>query len=781
MKRNIIKILCLTVGLAMGFLLVAKVYFEQTFDTFFPEADRIYMITESVVIDGEYQEYNQVPGAIAPGLKQYVPQVETATRTVYLGGISEIRLDDGRSFSVDCVKLADSAFFDVFKTEIIAGNPHEILETVDMCMIPRSLAEKIGGNVVGQRICAPSLSESYKITVGGIYEDFPLNSTIRNDIYASMAIMPRFGPDVRNNWLGSDRFMGYVSLAPHTSPDDMKPGIKKMLEDNVEPEAIELYHFNIGVKPLCGLHSAGKGVRTMVFMLSLLALILLMSSGLNYLLVVIGQMSRRSKEMAVRKCYGTSNSRIFGRILAESSFCLLLSAGLAVLVIFCFSDLCHRLLGATPQQLLSTGKVWLVEGAVCMVILVITGVVPAWMFCRTPVAEAFRVNVRSRRRWKLTLLAVQFFASAVVAGLLVTVVRQYRLMSDTDMGFDYENIGMLYLGGVPSEARPAIVSELKRLGCVEGVASADMDFIEGASGNNVCIDNDWTNYINVADLYCANAEIFDVLGLEFVQGGPFTVQTDSLSRQVIVEERFIDVLKKLSGKEYGNIIGETFSITEHMRPDGSQDYTICGVIRNMHRGGFLSDNTDKRAAVLFPGARISNHLYVRFTHLTPAALAQAQEATDRVYPTRRIYITPYRTEVETLISPVKTFGTSVSIAGLAIIVIALIGLVGYTTDEVQRRSKEIAIRKVTGTPSAKIVRLFCADILKVALPSVLAGGTVAVIAGRRWLSQFSEQSQLSIVGIALCCMLMIALLVAVVAANSLRVARSNPVDHLRSE
>ena len=134
-RRNITKIVCLTVGLAMGFILIAKVYFEQTYDTFFPGSDRIYRITESFVQNGEYKEYLFTPGAFAPGLKQYAPQVEAATRYTGMLHENDVRTDDGRSFTAEGVKLADSCFFDVFQARIIAGDPHEALAVKDVCMI----------------------------------------------------------------------------------------------------------------------------------------------------------------------------------------------------------------------------------------------------------------------------------------------------------------------------------------------------------------------------------------------------------------------------------------------------------------------------------------------------------------------------------------------------------------------------------------------------------------------------------------------------------------------
>lgn len=780
-RRNITKIVCLTVGLAMGFILIAKVYFEQTYDTFFPDSDRIYRITESFVQNGEYKEYLFTPGAFAPGLKRYAPQVAAATR--YTGFLHEndVRTDDGRSFTAEGVELADSCFFDVFQARIIAGDPHEALAVKDVCMIPRSLADKIGGNVVGQRLCALAFSEDYKVTIGGVYEDFPVNSTLPNAIYLSLSSIGNFAHDGRDNWMGNDRYSSCVRLVEGVSAEDLKPTLLKLIEDHVDKEAIEMFTFRMGLRPLVGLHTSTDMVRTMIWMLSLLAVILLMSAGLNYLLIVIGQMGHRSKEMAVRKCYGTGNGRIFGRVMAESVFFLLVAMGLAVLLVFCFSDLCRDLLGYTPQVLFSTGKVWLVEGAVCIGLLLITGAVPAWMYCRTPVASAFRSNVRSRRGWKLVLLAVQFFASGLLMCLLVLVGRQYYMMSRLDMGFEYENVGYVSLDGMPRESRSALVSELQRLGCVEGVASTYHNFVEKASGNNVWIDDRIEDQINVADFYNVNPDIFDVMGMEFVQGGTFDMTADSVGRQVVVEERFIDVMKKLTGIDDNNLIGRTFKITEHVGIEGTQDFMVCGVVRNMRRGGFDEESADVRSAVIFPSRNISANLFVRFNMLTPETLHQAQEVIARVYPTRELYITPYRMQVEQLTAEVRRFGMSVIISGIAIVVIAMIGLVGYTADEVQRRAKEIAIRKVTGTPASKIVRMLCVDILKVALPSLVAGGAVAVSVGRRWLSQYTEQVPLSPMSMVLCIVVLLMLIISVVALNSLNVARSNPIDHLRSE
>lgn len=781
LRRNLTKLFCLTIGLAIGLLLVAKAYIEQSYDSFIPENGNVYVISESIITHGEFMEYLQTPGAIAPGLKRYAPPVESATRFTQITGVLTVKTPDGQLFDADALILADTCAFDVLRQPVISGNPKEALAVENHCMIPRSLAEKIGGDVIGTTLSSPELNDSYSVMIDGIYEDFPVNSTFTNAIYLSMPSIGNFMGDGTENWVGNDRYKSYVRLVDGATAEDVRPYIDRMIRKELPPEAIEVFHMNFGLMPLTDVYTAQESVRTMIWVLGILAFIILVSASLNYLLIVIGQFGRRSREMAVRKCYGTSNAAIFGRIMGESLFFLAVAIVLAVLIVLCLSDQCEMLLGYSVFDLLSSGRVWLVEGSVILGLLVITGVVPAWMYCKTPVSNVFRHNPRRRRVWKLALLSVQFFAAGLLFCLLVVVFRQYRMMSHGDMGYDSGNIASVYLGTMPDNERGAMVAELSRLGCVDAVTSADQDFTYGAAGNNVWIHDDprKDNQVNVADMYWANANLFDVMGMEFVQGGTFRENADTTVNQVIVEERFIDVMKTHFGAKDDNIVGKRFCITEHSGDSGSIEFTICGVIKDIRRGGYNNDYADPRAGVLFPATSVRQNVYVRFGELTPETLAEAQKVVDKFGNNK--YLVPYKTRVEALSAPVKRFGFSVMAAGVAILLIAMVGLIGYTADEVQRRAKEIAIRKVNGTTVGQILRLFCRDILRVAAPSLLCGGIAAVIIGRNWLSQFTEQVSLSPLTMAGCLLILLALIVAVVALNARRVARSNPVDYLRAE
>lgn len=782
LRRNLIKILCLTIGLAVGFLLVAKIYFEQSYDSFFPDIDRLYRITESVVQNGEYIEHERIPGGSAPELQRNISQIEKATRFTILTDDAVVKLDDGRKFEVPYVTLADTCLFDVLNTPVLEGNPHEVLAVEDQVMIPRSLAEKIGGDVIGLRLSVVEWGEAYRGTIGGIYEDYPLNSTIKNAVYVAMPTIGKIMHDGSENLIGNDRYSGYAILSEGADPDSVSKMMTEHLKTKIDEEAFTIHDFRMWVRPMADSYSSQDGVKTMSWMLGLLALVILMCSGLNYLLIVIGQLTARGKEMAIRKCFGTGRRSIFLRVMGESLTFLLISLGLAILLAFSFSDLCRELLGYSPKELFSTGKVWLVEGAVCLGLIIITGIIPSVIYSRTPVAHAFRPAIHGRRMWKLALLAVQFFATGMVMCLLALIVRQYRMIGNLDIGLDYEDVALFYRSFMSDEKTLTAMNELRKLPFVEGVASATSDPTQWPGGNNLWTEGHEGDEVNIGDMESTNPELFEVLGIDFIQGGNFSENTDTTVNEVVVEERMIDVLRKYFGETDTDIIGKTFYITGQSGWEtGTPLFTVKGVIGNLRRGGFENENVDRRAGVFFPSNGVRANVFIKFTELTPENLNAAQKVLDSVNDGDEIYITPYSMRIDSKRSGIRMFGISVMVVGIAIILIALVGLIGYVADEVNRRSKEIAIRKVNGTDAIKIVKLFCLDVLKVALPSLLAGGALAMVVGQHWLSQFTDRVSLSPLIMALCLLGLLILIIGVVTINTLRVAHSNPVDHLHSE
>lgn len=782
LRRNIIKIFCLSSGLAVGLLLVAKVYFDLAFDSSLPDVERIYIVTESIEQMGEYKEYQMTAGAIAPGLKRYVPQVEAATRITYnILADSKFTTPDGRKFLASSVCLADSCFFDVIKPGIIQGDPHEALAVEWKCMIPESLANRIGDEVMGMRIVFPDMGETRVLEVAGVYRDFPLNSSFDNSIFVSLATIPHISWDGRENWIGNDSYHSYVRINSNANTEDMKPHISKMLSDNIPAEILSEAKFNIGLTPLAGNHTSNPGVMSMNRMLSLLAIIILIGASLNYLLVVIAQMQWRAKEMAVRKCYGTDNRHIFSMVIGENLIFMLISLAIAAIIVASLSSECEQLLGVKASVLLSSWKVWIIEISICLALLCATGVIPAWLYCRTPVSNAFRKNIQGKRIWKLSLLAVEFAASAFLFCLLVLVGRQYYLISNADMGYDYDNLAMANIHRVPVEGRGKLVEQLRNLSNVEGVATADQDFTSYAAGNNIYPHDDNMKQVNIADMYYANPDIFKVMGMDFIQGGPFEAFTDSTLHQAVVEKGFINDLHKIQDFEGDRIVGRNFRITGHVDENDNNEFEVKGVIGEIKKNGFNIDDADLRSGVIFPTTTFRNNLYVRFNRMTPEALEQARKMIDTLFPDDEILLMPVKSRIDAINSPVLRFGMLVMISGIVIILITLTGLVGYTADEVNRRAKEIAIRKVNGMSVKRILRMFCTDALKIAVPAMIAGFAAALIVGKEWISQFTDQVSLSPLSMLAAVFMILVIIILVVTACCLGVIRANPVKYIHEE
>ena len=777
-QHNWIKIVCLAVGLATGIVLIGKAGFEQSWDKFFPTSDRIYVVCEDIIRNGEYKHYPQTAGAVAHGIKRYCPQVEAATRYTSFAWDMPIVTDDDKRVRTNYA-LVDSCFFDVFPFRILVGNPKKTLSQVDCCMIPRSLAEKLMGienplDLVGKKIYY-NIRGGWALTVGGIYEDIPLNSKLHGmEVMVSMPTITRIMFDGRDNWVGNDRYESYVRLAKGIMPDDLKPQIEKMKRDNLPLDELKKAGVDLGfsVQPLVDYHTKDEGTRRMTWIVSILAAVLIGCAVMNYLLLVIGGISRRAKEMAVHQCYGAEARHIYQKVMTESIVHLLLSLILAALLLFLFKETIEELVGAPLMVLLLTGSnIWLIVST-CLVVLLITGFVPSWIYTHIPLAAAFKNYNHSHRIWKLLLLGLQFASATFLIILLIVVGRQYRMMVNDDPGYDYSTLGSLLVDGVSIEQRQLVMDELRKLSSVKGVTMSYANLTQHQSGDNILLPGDDREYMNIADLYYVGDGYFDVMEIPLVSGRTFTEQTDTL-REVMVSRKFEERMKELAG--WDQALGKQIICTSFQGP-----YTIVGVFEDTRIGSIT--NPDTRPSVCYYSRKPEQMHYILIRFQSMDGLEAANKLVkELVTDNPDISIVPYNQMVTELYTDAHRFRTTVMIGGLVALIIALIGLIGYLAGEIARRQKEIAIRKVNGARIADVLKLFHTDILRVALPAVVIGATGAWYVARLWLEQFSEKTTLSPIILVGGALAVIIVILSVVCLGCYRVASSNPVNYLKTE
>ena len=798
-RRNGLKILSLACGLAVGLTLVSKVCFEQTYDDFYCDADRIYYLNETAEVNGKYTVYHHTSGGIAPRMKEYFPGVQQATRFTWFDSEASLILE-GSNLRIEAGQAAftDSSLFLVLDRPCLAGNIVEPLSVKGDAVVSWSVAKKIassldGGklrssdkmavsqSVIGQRFTFAGYAGTEPLTIAGIYDDFPLNSSIRPAIFVSMPTIGQYIWDGSDNLVGNDRYSTFLRLVSPDAAGEIAEGFDGFNRTYLPMEELEAAGFDLSfiLKPYRAFHNEDENQRKMTLVLAFVAFALLLTSVLNYLLIVLSSAVTRSREMALRKCLGSGRADIFGMMAAEAVVHTLLASALAAVLIFAFRGTVEDLLGADVRSLF-TGRPLAVALSVLAVLVVINSAVPAAAFNRIPVAAAFRNYVEGRRRWKLALLSVEFAAVAFLAVVIGIISLQYDKMTRADLGFDYDNLAMLSFPEASFEQRNRLMEQVRSLSEVDDAAFACQNPFEGYSGDNVSLPGEDRQLFNVRDAYYVDSHWANVMGIQMLQGANFDPSL-GYDEEVLVDERFVEKMKTLVG--WDEVIGRDVEITAHSGPT-----RICGVFRTISQGSFLKDDAqfaDRPMAVFFCDplqyAGTFHYIFIRYNHLTREALETTKALMDKELAGQAYGIRPCRAvALENFESTVKT-RNSVLAGGIMTLFIAILGLVGYTIDEARRRAKEIAVRRVNGALFSEIRAMFLRDVMKIAVPAVAAGCVLAGIVSRRWEQQFTLQAGLPWWIFALTVLLELGIIAAVSDVYVRRIANRNPAESIKTE
>lgn len=776
-QHNLAKIVCLGFGLAVSAVLIGEVYFEQTFDTWFPGHERTYTINEDVVQNGQYNEWSSTSGAVAQGIKAISPQVEAATRYTFMLGDVKATID-GRQFTIDEVDAADSCLFDVFPRATVQGNLKESLSRPYNCVISRSMADRIGGNVVGK---AFELRDyDFKLIIGGVYEDFPYNSKLHGiDVITSLPTINKYLDfEITDRWVGGDRFSSYIRLKKGATIDYLKPNVSKMMaqhSDYAEAKKAGV-KFNYSFTQVTEDYTSNPQIKTMCWIMSLLAIILLVSTVVNYLLIVMGNVVSRFREMAVRKCFGGGQRTIYSIMISESLVHVAIGILLAAVLIFACKGTIEGYISAPVSTMLFSRGSWILA-LICLLIIFIGGFVPGYIYNRVPVTAAFRGVHEARRRWKLIMLSVEFLVVTVMLSLLAVVQQQYREVTHEDMGYDYSRLAVVTLDKAPVNQMQQAVTSLRSLPFIEQVTTAWSLPIGWHSGNNIYLPGDDTEYFNIADQYSVGDGYLKLMGIKVVEGRNFTEPADSDLSEVMVSESFVKRFHTTTHKQ-GSVVGQHICVSEHT--DSLHPFfTICGVYKDVSLGSSLE--RELRPSVLFHDNNGAQYILAKFTDLTPDNLDRARQQLKRLLPDRDVKVMPYSDLVVNQYQSTDGFRVGTLVTGITALVIALMGLIGYTTDEVNRRRKEIAIRKVNGATARDIFHMLVTDVLKLSVPAVLIGLILSWVIAGKWLQLFADRITLSPLLFLAVGLVVLAIVVTIMLLSARKVVNSNPVLFLKDE
>lgn len=213
--------------------------------------------------------------------------------------------------------------------------------------------------------------------------------------------------------------------------------------------------------------------------------------------------------------------------------------------------------------------------------------------------------------------------------------------------------------------------------------------------------------------------------------------------------------------------------------EGNLKGKIVGVTRDFMVNSFF---TPQLPVIMFGSDRMSYcNFTVRVSELTPEYLREMNDKIAELFPNEDVGFTVLKTIIESQYEGTRHFRDGVFVASIAILLITLMGLLGYITDEMHRRSKEIAIRKVNGATAPNILRLLSKDVLITAFPAILLGVIASRVVGESWLRQFADKIPLTVFIFISTALLVLAIIWGCVILKSWNIANENPVRSIKNE
>lgn len=754
-----VKVISVGIGLGMAALLLASVAYMWSFDRHFPDNDRLYQLWMEWNFDGKttgpsLRCVGKVAGSVMDGMSDVVEYAATGRDTrqeVYVGNM----MHESNTF------YADSLIFKTLGVEVLRGDAVRELAQPDVAFVSDRMAQRLFGDddPVGKHVTIGEID----ISVHGVFKSIPENSTVRADVVVSLPTYWTRGI-MNYAWEGGDSWLEYVRLrkGADVTAEELTRRITDMYHTHA-PDRDGLTR-RVIARPISEtLFENDSTLRVMNVVMTVLALVLIAITVLNYVLISLASLSRRAKAIGVQKCCGAGRGNITGIFLYETLMVIGAGILLMALLVWLLQDFVETALQNTLPTLLAPERLWIIAVVVGL-LAVVGGVVPAYIFSRIPVTHVFRRFTDHRRGWKKALLAVQFAGVAFVCSLLCVVSEQYRHVLNMDLGYNPKNVAVGYHDFESYDDGDVVRDYYRNLPMVEQVATSWGTPVWGYSG--MVIPDESGQYRFSTRYDCWDSEYADMMGFTLLRGR-YPKDKD----ETVVNQTFAEHMGWGESDAIGRVIkgeGGTMTVTGILR-----DFTICDCFAN---------GREEFMMVYQPRANSCFHL--RLKEPFASSLEALNDRVGNDYPGERIEFRSMERMIEEQYSAVRLFRDLALIASVTILFISLMGLIGYVGNEIQRRSREIAVRKINGAESRMITGMLTGDVMCVAVPAVLAGMAVAAIIGTMTLDTVFRTDALSgslWIWYLIPAIVILAIIAICVGIQSYHIANENPVVSLRSE
>lgn len=768
---TVARVISLSLGLAVGLLIFSYANYNLTSDRCFRDGDRIYQLWVHYNAPQMTGYSSSLQAPIAPALAEEIPQIEAATRL--WGTTSDDVVRGDNSFPMQYI-LADTMFFDVLGFDVLQGDPHRALAQENQVMISESAARTIFGkkDPVGELLL---LKGTDSLTVSGVFRDPDPNQHLgKFNMLRSFEYARR---TMNTSWRGGDSFASYVKLREGVQIGQVEAQAETFIDRHELRGMMEEWGMKWYFFPITESSRVDSSVELISWVLMALAALTLFVAAMNYVLISISTLVSRSKTIAMLKVGGARRSDIFRIFCSETAVLTLASVVVAAFLLWALQDQVLEITGTPMSELFALKRIW-VPLLVILAAFALAALIPSRIFTSVPVTLAFRGVSDNRRRWKQTLLVAEIVSCTFTLTLLLLAVLQFDKLRNGDFGFEHDRIVYTYvktpLGNISS-----VCDAVASLPEVDAAGASLEVPLWGYSGMP-CIDENSKELLFSCRWLLCNEGFIPAMRMHLVGGRNFTPSSNPL--EAIVNETYV----RMRGWTPEQALGH--QITDDSSP-GAPLYTIVGVVKDFRT---VVATGEVEPIVFHPfsyfqkfGATddymLDYSMMIRLRGMSPESLEAVQRKIGE-YPSGNNHtLEVYDNKLGPILFEIRSFRNIVfTVSGITLL-IALMGLVGYLGDEMRRRSKEIALRKVNGASTADVLRLLARDVLWIAVPSVVVGAAVSRWGADLLVSNFVERVALRWWLFALCGAVVLLIVCTVQLVRTWRIANANPINMIKTE
>ena len=781
---SILKLAGLVLSFSITILLVCSMTFQESFDRFHPDSEKIFNVYIDETYHGTKDIYGECPLAVGQYLMDLFPEVESMVRTKDNSDVL-ISSDDGNTFKED-VLYTDPSFVDVFYLKLIAGSKTSFLKQPKEVYIAKSLSEKIFRdlNSVGENIKVNG--KSY--TVSGIFEDYPLNS------HQKFTVLLPLKDYVHQydiySW-ESYEFLTYIKFKKGINTKAFEGKIQTLISNYMVPWLKTNHNFEcvfdndnsikFKLLPVVDIHLHGSSISSfekessvsVIYISLTIVLVLLLIAYFNLMGFAFSKGKKHQLQLNIKRFLGSSKRTMISSFILENLiytlFSFLIASGITV---FTFNLDLSVLSGlrniSVTNYILPVADLFLFA---CL-IAVLCGIILGAYFNRiTLKAGTIKANNYSTFWLNRAMLIAQMAASIILLISIAGIYKQLKYISNFDLGIDTKNVVIINQAYKIRTHYDAFKSELNKSPLIEEVSCSNSYPFNGMNTGSYIHANSSDQTPYPFPYFSTDIGFQGVFNFKLVEGRWFSNELASDEKAIILNEAAV--------KEMGmkNPIGEEF----YNGLSRSEKVKVIGVVDDFN---FRSLHHKVEPLLLCPLKANDYWRYIEIKGKTSdrqKLVAEIKQVWNKISGNEYMNYSFLDNRMTVLYAKEMKIRRSIGLFSLVAILISCFGLLGTVLNISNEKTKEIGIRKVNGAKIWEVMALLNKDFIKwVAIAFVIAT-PIAYYAMNKWLENFAYKTNLSWWIFALAGLLALGIALLTVSWQSWKAATRNPVEALRYE